>query len=199
MHPMNRDGLKKFVGGKVQLVPVAHRIDQSGRLLEPIDDDWLLESVTDQGARISNPRTGHATTLGFDHIYEFTSNPDRTRGDARFGFLTLKIQITLKGDSLTLRPTPRPGEAVAYVPPAPAADPLQIALLTRLHETPGRPVHPHELAGYSKENVEAVIARCHNAGLIVGRVLMDNGRIAAAAALNITPSGYRWLTQQTGP
>jgi hypothetical protein len=38
----------------------------------------------------------------------------------------------------------------------------------------------------------------HQAGLIVGRVLMDNGRIAAAAAVSLTPSGYRRLVQQTG-
>jgi hypothetical protein len=192
---MNRDRLKKFIGGRVQLVPVAHRIDQNGRLLEPIDDDWLLESVTDQGARISNPRTGHFTILGFDHIYEFTSNPDRSRGEARYGFLTLKIQISLKGNELTIRPTSRPGEAVPYAPP-PKPDPLQIEILTRLHATPGRPVHPHELIGYRKEDIEAAIARCHQAGLIVGRVLTDNGRIAAAAAIRLTPSGYRWLVQQ---
>lgn len=198
LHSVNRDGLKKFVGGRVQLVPVAHRIDQTGRLLEPIDDDWVIESVTAQGARISNSRTGHFTTLGFDHIYEFTSNPDRSRGESRFGFLTLKIQISLQGNSLNIRPTPRPGETVPYVPPPPPADLLQIEILKRLHETPGRPVHPHDLSGYNRENVEAVIVRCHQAGLIVGRVLMDNGRIAAAAALSLTPSGYRWLTQQTG-
>jgi hypothetical protein len=60
--------LKKFIGGRVQLVSVANRIDQNGRLLEPIDDDWLLESVTDQGVRISNPRTGisrHSASIIF--------------------------------------------------------------------------------------------------------------------------------------
>ena len=189
---MNRDGLKKFVGGKVQLVPVAHRIDSSGNLLAPSDDDWLLESVTELGARISNPRTGHSTTLGFDHIYEFTSNPDRSRGEARYGFLTLKIQISMKGDVLTIRPTSRPGETVHYVPPA---NPLRIELLTRLHKFPGCAIHPHDLSAYRIEDVETEIARCHQAGLIVGRVLMDNGRIAAAAAVSLTLSGHQWLQQ----
>lgn len=195
---MNREQLKRFVGGRVQLVPIAHRIDQQGRILDSIDDDWLLESVTDQGARLSNPRTGHGTTLGLDHIYEFTSNPDRSRGDARFGFLTLKIQIYLKGNTLTIRPTARPGETVAYVPPPLLVDPLQLEVMKRLNARPGSPVHGHELDGHRKEDVEAVIARCHQAGLIVGRVLNDNGRIAAAVALKLTPSGYQWLMQQTG-
>jgi hypothetical protein len=70
--------------------------------------------------------------------------------------------------------------------------------LRRLHETPGRPVHAHELTDYKKEQAEAAIARALQAGLIVGRVLMDNGRIAAAAAVSLTTSGYRWLAQQTG-
>jgi hypothetical protein len=195
---MNRVGLKKFVGGRVQLVPVAHRIDQSGHLLAPIDDDWLLESVSEQGARISNTRTGHSTTLGFDHIYEFTSNPDRYRGEARCGFLTLKIQIFMKGDALDIRPTSRPGEAVPYVRPLPTVDPLRLELLTRLSKSPGLAIHPHDLSMYRKEDVETEIARCHQAGLIVGRVLMDNGHIAAAAAVSLTPSGYQWLQQQVG-
>lgn len=110
----------------MQLVPVAHRIGENGRLLDPIDDDWLLESVTDDGARISNSRTGHFTTLGFDHIYEFTSNPDRSRGDARYGFLTLKVQIHLRGNSLWIMPTPRPGEPRPYASPAPELDLIAI-------------------------------------------------------------------------
>jgi hypothetical protein len=51
---------------------------------------------------------------------------------------------------------------------------------------------------YRKVDVETEIARCHQAGLIVGRVLMDNGHIAAAAAVSLTPSGYQWLQQQVG-
>jgi hypothetical protein len=87
--------------------------------------------------------------------------------------------------------------ATGTLPPPPKPDPLQIEILARLHATPGRPVRPHELIGYSREDVEAEIVRCHKAGSIVGRVLTDNGRIAADAATSLTPSGYRRLVQRT--
>ena len=86
---------------------------------------------------------------------------------------------------------------MAYVTPRPAVDALQLEVMKRLHARPGSPVHGHELNGHRKEDVDAVIARCHHAGLIVGRVLKDNDRIAAAVALNLTPSGYQWLMRQT--
>jgi len=38
----------------VQLVPIACRIDQDGRELQQIDDDWVIERVTDAGVRISS-------------------------------------------------------------------------------------------------------------------------------------------------
>jgi hypothetical protein len=101
---------------RVQLQPVAHRLDDAGSLLAPIDDDWLIESVSDGGVRVSNPRTGLSTLLGLDHIYSYTSNPDRTAGGLMFGFLMLKVQLTLKRNDVLVRPIPRPGESV---PPPP--------------------------------------------------------------------------------
>jgi hypothetical protein len=97
---------------RMQLQPVAHRLDDAASLLAPIDDDWLVESVTDDGMRISNPRTGLSTLLGLDHIYSFTSNPGRVEGGLKFGFLMLKVQLTLKRNEVIVRPIPRPGESV---------------------------------------------------------------------------------------
>lgn len=101
---------------RMQLQPVAHRLDDAGKLQHPIDDDWLVESVTDDEVRISNPRTGLTTLLGFDHVYSYTSNPGRVEGGLKFGFLTLKVQLTLKRHEVIVRPTFRPGESV---PPPP--------------------------------------------------------------------------------
>ena len=66
----------------MQLQPVAHRLDDAGNLLPPIDDDWMVESVTDDAVKISNPRTGHIVLLGLDHIYSYTSNPGRMDGES---------------------------------------------------------------------------------------------------------------------
>jgi hypothetical protein len=100
----------------MQLQPVAHRLDDAGRLLPAIDDDWLVESVSDDGVKISNPRTGLFVLLGLDHVYSYTSNPRRLEGGLKFGFLMLKAQLTLKRNEVVVRPIPRPGESV---PPPP--------------------------------------------------------------------------------
>ena len=61
-------------------------------------------------------RTHQTTTLGKDHIYDYISNPDQSRGGIKHGFLTLKVQIFLKPKGLSITPTARPGESVE--PPA---------------------------------------------------------------------------------
>jgi hypothetical protein len=63
---MNWEQMKKNVGCRVQLVPMACRLDQNGRELPPIDDDWIIDEASSSGVRISNIRTGHATTSGLD-------------------------------------------------------------------------------------------------------------------------------------
>jgi hypothetical protein len=113
---LNREQLKKTVGMHMQIQPVAHRLDDAGKPLQPMDDDWVVESVTDEGMKISNSRTGLFTLLGLDHIYSYTSNPSRIEGGLKFGFLTLKVQLTLKRLEVIVRPTLRPGESV---PPPP--------------------------------------------------------------------------------
>ena len=104
--------MKKNVGFHVRLVPVAAPLDEFGRGMTRMDDDWIIEDVSNDEVRISNTRTGHATLLGKDHIYSYTSNPDRS---PRHGFLTLNVQIFFYGDRLDVRPNSKPGEPV--VPP----------------------------------------------------------------------------------
>jgi hypothetical protein len=107
---MNWAQIRKNVGWRVQLQPVACRIDDSGRQQEPINDDWIIEAVVDNGLRVKNVRTHHVTELNKDHLYKFTTDSDRTCGDAKYGFLTLTVQIFLRGDQLWKLPTFRPGE-----------------------------------------------------------------------------------------
>lgn len=107
---MNLDQLKKNVNQRVQLRPVARRFEVGGPELELLDDDWVIDAVTDEGVRVSNSRTGHATTLGRDHIHHYTSNPDRSRAGIKHGFLTLNVQISLRGPSVTVEPNAGPGQ-----------------------------------------------------------------------------------------
>ena len=109
---MNLDLLKKNVSQRVQLLPVAYRLDENGRELEPMDDDWIFGDVSNDTLRISNVRTGHVATLGKDHVHHFTTNPHRSEQGVKHGFLTLNVQIFLQGDNLWVRPNARPGERV---------------------------------------------------------------------------------------
>jgi hypothetical protein len=119
LEAVNWDQLKKNVGYRVQLEPIAIRLDEIGRELPLQNDDWLLQEVTATGVRISNLNSGYATTLGKDHVHHFTSNPDRSiEGGLQYGFLTLQVQIFLQGINLVVRPCTRPGERV---PPPPVS------------------------------------------------------------------------------
>jgi hypothetical protein len=109
---MNLDQLKKSVGFRVQLVPIACRLDEHGFELPQIDDDWIIEDASPAGARIRNTRTDHVTVLAPDHIHHYTSNPGRSRGGLTYGFFTLLIQIYLQGPNLRITPNPKPGERV---------------------------------------------------------------------------------------
>jgi hypothetical protein len=110
---MNWAQFRQNTGLRVQLLPVACRLGPSGNELPSIDDDWIISDVSEIGVRITNVRTGHFLTLGKDHIHHFTSNPDRSRNSVPHGFLTLLVQVFIRGDEVTVKPTPRPGEPVA--------------------------------------------------------------------------------------
>ena len=109
---MNWEQMKKNVGCRVQLEPVACHLDEKGRELPRVDEDWIIEQVSTAWVRISNEHCGHVTTLGKDHVHHFTTNPDRSRTGIPHGFLTLNVQVFLQGNQLWVRPNARPGEPV---------------------------------------------------------------------------------------
>lgn len=109
---MNLELLKKSLNQRVQLQPPARRSIEHGTGYEPIDDDWIIQDVSDAGVRVSNIRTGHVTTLGKDHIHHYTSNPDRSQAGRTFGFLTLNVQVFISGNKLWVKPNPGPGKPV---------------------------------------------------------------------------------------
>lgn len=110
---MNRDQLQKTVGKIVQLEPIACRLDEYGIELPLLNDDWRVREITAKGIKIDNLRTGHTTTLAFDHIHHFTSNPERSRAsDQEYGFLSLHVQMYVRAREISFRPNLRPGERV---------------------------------------------------------------------------------------
>jgi hypothetical protein len=107
---MNLEQLKKNVGYRVQLLPVACRLNERNCELPSIDYDWIIETVTEGGVAINNTVTKHGILLGKDHIHHFASNPSRDSGGIRYGFLILNVQVCLKRDEIWVTPNAKPGE-----------------------------------------------------------------------------------------
>jgi hypothetical protein len=187
---MNKDQLRKCVGHWVRLIPIAHRLDVRGYPLVQIDDDWRVESVTDAGVRLFLQRTGHGRTLGLDTVHHYST--DRIEQGVPRGFLTLNVQLSIQGNDVHITPT-RPGEPVApRIPP----NPVRLALLHRLHQSPGQVLHADHFSEFQQQNVTSEIARCAAEGLLEARLLRDDVRgLLAAAAIRLKPRGADWLRQ----
>lgn len=99
---MNKDQIKKSLGHHVRIRPIANRFDGLQRL-EGIDDDWIISRV-DEHVELTNVRTGHVAALGYDHIFSYVSEPGRNRGEVKYGFLQLRVQVYLRGQQLGIEP-----------------------------------------------------------------------------------------------
>jgi hypothetical protein len=93
---MNTKQLSKAIGELFRLRPRPLQVDTNGTRLPPCDDQWRLDSVAEQPARIrlTNVRTSHTLELESDNIQERRS-PD---------FLLLRCQVILKQTGLELEP-----------------------------------------------------------------------------------------------
>jgi hypothetical protein len=186
---MNKEKLRKNVNDWVRLRPIAHRVQANGHPLPQIDDEWRIEAVTDEGVRISLPRTGHVRLLRFDQICEYTS--DRFDGGMKYGFLTLKVQLSIQGNDIDVTPT-RPG---VTVPPQIPADPIRMELLQRLRNLPTQFIPAGLLSQFPRGDVINEIARCDAEGLVEARLLRGDGLVLDAVALRLRPRGSDWLQQ----
>jgi hypothetical protein len=104
---MNKAKLAENLYTRLRLRPIAWRRMTDGTWLPPIDDDWILTGVTDQGLRIQNVRTDHAPLVGFDHVDHYVSDPAREWDGLRHGFLDLNVQLTLSGCNVFTEPLRR--------------------------------------------------------------------------------------------
>src|SRR2546425_8228569 len=100
---MNKNHLKKSIGFRVQLRPVA--LSREG---QPLDRDWTIRTVDDVKLELDEPSSGFTATLGVDHVYSFMTNPRRDSGTLRYGFLLLHVQLILDGHTIHIEPLPPP-------------------------------------------------------------------------------------------
>jgi hypothetical protein len=137
---MNKDQIKRNVGVRVELLPNACLLNQHGLEVCRIEEDWIIEDVADDGVTILSPTTGHKKTLGYDHIYKFTTNG--VENGVRRGFLSLHVQVFVQGNEVSVLPNARPGEPVHSRDP----DPVETVAtrFVRLFEAHG--VHRNQIS-----------------------------------------------------
>ena len=180
---MKRDQLKKIIGFKVRLVPIANRLDDHGLPLTKIDDHWIVRDVTDEGIDLHVPRTGHCRILGFDNVHQF--NTDQIDGGVAYGILVLNVQLTISRNEVSFTIT-RPGESVVpTIPP----DPIRAALLRQLYADRTAHLPAGAMSQFAHKDVIAEITRCDAEGLIDAALLRGGNSVLDAVALRLKPRG----------
>ena len=103
---MNKQKLAHSLHYRVRLWPVAWRKVPGGPWLPPIDDDWVVMDVREQGGvvRLDNPRTGHFVLLGHDRIHHFDHEPQRDWDGLKHGMFVLRTQLVLSGNNVFYLP-----------------------------------------------------------------------------------------------
>jgi hypothetical protein len=103
--------LPRNVGCKVRLVPAACHLDGDGDLLPPRGEDWTITAHIADSLVIKTD-SGQSYRLGEDNIFSFASDADRSEAMQKYGFLTLKVQLFIQGNTVSAMPNLRPGEPV---------------------------------------------------------------------------------------
>jgi hypothetical protein len=117
---MNLEMLKGNVGWRVQLAPHAIHLDEYGRELPDKNEDWIIQSVTEDEVRIDEAAVlGLTTKLGKDHVQSFATNPARSTpgGGIQYGLLKLHVQMYIPQNApIWYQQCVRPGERVSPPP-----------------------------------------------------------------------------------
>lgn len=148
---MNWAQFKKNVGMWVQLEPIACRLDETGQELPQVSHDWIVQSFSPEDeVTLRNIATGHVAQLGKDHFYDFRSNPSKSQGGVKHGFLVLKMQVFMQGSNLWYRPNAKPGERVSpHHTPQSQPSEVILHLLNELAKSNGWAGRPAEFNRYA--------------------------------------------------
>ena len=95
---MNKHMLAKSQNARVQIRPAPLH---QGR---PTTSDWIINRVEERRIQLWNPGAGYIIWLGLDAVREYMDDMKRTIGEIRYGFLRLKVQLTLSGRDVLVEP-----------------------------------------------------------------------------------------------
>ena len=108
---MNQSAIRKIVGFRVKLRPMALRWNTGGKLLPVIDDIWEIQMTPRRKAviQINNLRTSHFWDLSADSIHDFrVAVVDRSIDLEKQGVLKLLGFVWLRGDDAGFEPLSLP-------------------------------------------------------------------------------------------
>ena len=110
---MKKDQIKKDLCSRVRLRPIAKRFSNDVEIGR-FDNDWIIDKVSDEGVEINDTRSGYRVILGFDHIHDYKSDPNRNYDGLKHGILVLNVQLCININTwkVSIEPTERPGRPV---------------------------------------------------------------------------------------
>lgn len=124
---MRKEKLKHCMGHRMQLVPAPLHLDADGDRTRTSEEFWAVQVITDEHIELIND-TGIACRLGYDHIHNYATDPERSTSEQQYGMLVLVMQLVFRAGKLNYVPT-RPG--IAYDPPGTTKEER-----ARIHFTP---------------------------------------------------------------
>lgn len=124
---MNKTRIKNCMGHRMQLVPAAVHLDSDGDRIQVGEDFWTVQAMPTEHVELVNDN-GLTCRLGYDHIHNYATDPERSTESHQYGMLVLNMQLVFRNGELKFYPT-RPG--VAYDPPGTTKEER-----ARIHFTP---------------------------------------------------------------
>lgn len=95
----NRKQFKDNLFARVRIRPLVHYAN----LGKYLDEEWIIQEITERWFRIHNASNGYNATIGHDARREWTDDFSRQDGFKR-GTIMLKAQITLRDMSSKVEP-----------------------------------------------------------------------------------------------
>lgn len=87
----NRQQFKNNLYARVRIRPLVHYAN----LGKYLDEEWIIQEITDKWFRIYNSGNGYSVTIGHDARREWMDDFSK-QGDLRRGTILLKAQVVLR-------------------------------------------------------------------------------------------------------
>jgi len=119
---MRYESIKKRGEQWVKIRPALQIYNDSGVLVDTVEDAWFLTEISEAGVRLQSRDTQHSKVIGLDHIHNYLEDPEGQRTAGTAGTLVMNVQLLLHEGMLLAEPVAPPGSALkAFVRARPRA------------------------------------------------------------------------------